>query len=220
VNRNHWHFSPATVNACYDPGLNDVTFPAGILQPPFFSEQAPDAINYGAIGSVIGHELTHGFDDTGSHFDAYGNLKNWWTKSDRSKFDKRAKVLVDQFNKPKLLEGLHINGKLTLGENIADLGGALLALDAYVRFKERNNIKDYKKSGFNDKQLFFIGLGIVERAHVRDEALRQRLITDPHSPPEFRINIPLSNMESFYDAFNVTSKNKLFRQINNRVDIW
>jgi len=220
VDRTEWHFSPATVNACYDPGLNDITFPAGILQSPFFSEHAPDAINYGAIGSVIGHEITHGFDDTGSHFDAYGNLKNWWTKNDRKKFEKRASILVDQFNNAKLFDGLNVNGKLTLGENIADLGGALLAYDAYISFKKKNSVKDYFLEGFTDEQLFFIGLAIIERGHVTKEAVRQRLITDPHSPPEFRINIPLSNMEYFYKVFDVKENNKLYRNKKERVMIW
>jgi len=220
VNRTEWHFSPSTVNACYDPGLNDVTFPAGILQPPFFDELAPDAINYGAIGSVIGHELTHGFDDTGSHFDAYGNLKNWWTNEDRKKFEDRAKILVRQFGDAKLFEGLCVNGKLTLGENIADLGGILLALDAYKHFKKRNNIKDFKKQGFTDTQLFFIGYAITERGHTIRETERQRLITDPHSPSVFRVNIPLSNMKEFYDAFGVLNKSKLFREDKKLADIW
>tara|TARA_B100000745_G_scaffold300608_1_gene255944 strand:- start:15170 stop:17149 length:1980 start_codon:yes stop_codon:yes gene_type:complete len=220
VDRTKWHFSPATVNACYDPGLNDITFPAGILQPPFFDVNAPDAINYGAIGSVIGHELTHGFDDSGSKFDAYGNLKNWWTREDRKKFEKRTSTLVSQFNNAKLFDGLHVNGKMTLGENIADLGGAVIAYDAYKRFKKRNKIKDYTISGFDDEQLFFIGLAVIERGHVQKESIRQRLITDPHSPPEFRINIPFSNMESFYEVFGVTPKNKLYRNKKQRAEIW
>ena len=213
VNREEWFMPPQLVNAYYQPPLNDIAFPAAILQPPFFDPAAEDALNFGGIGSVIGHELTHGFDDQGSRFDACGNLKEWWTAEDKARFDAKAAHLAEQFDKYEPLPGAHINGKLTLGENIADLGGVLIAYDA---------LKLALGDRFSPEvaQRFFIGYAITERGHYREEILRLQLQTDPHSPGEFRVNGPVSNIDEFYDAFGVKEGDKLWRKPEDRVKIW
>jgi len=219
VDRAEWCMSASTVNAYYHPTLLDIAFPAGILQPPFFDEEVDPAINFGSIGSVIGHEITHGFDDEGGKFDAQGNLKNWWTPKDKKSFEKKTKVLEEQFNKCEALPGKFVNGKLTLGENVADLGGASIAYDAFQIY-----MKDHGRlpliDGFTPEQRFFLSLAIFEAENEREENLRQSLITDPHSPGKFRINIPLSNMEEFYAAFSIKEGDKMYRSSKDRAKIW
>jgi len=218
VDRKEWFMYPQTINAYYSPNLNDIVFPAAILQPPFFDKDADDAINYGAIGSVIGHEITHGFDDQGCKFDGKGNRKTWWTKQDTARFEKKAQVLVQQYNKYTVADGLKVNGQLTLGENIADLGGASIAYDAYqLRLKKtgRKNIE-----GFTPEQRFFLGLAVIERENRRPEAEKVQVLTDPHSPSITRVNGPVSNLPEFYEAFGVKKGNKLYREPKNRAKIW
>ncbi len=218
VDRKEWFMYPQTVNAYCSFGLNDVVFPAAILQRPFFSVDADDAINYGAIGSVIGHEITHAFDDQGSKFDGKGNRKTWWTAQDRARFMKKANVLVKQFNEYQVTGGIKVNGQLTLGENIADLGGASIAFDAYkLRLaKTGGKIID----GFTPEQRFFLGLALFERENKRPEAEKTAVLTDPHSPGIFRINGPASNLPEFYEAFGVKKDDKLFRPPSSRAKIW
>ena len=219
VDRTRWGMTPPTVNAYYSPLFNEIAFPAGILQPPFFDVKFDDAMNYGAIGGVIGHELSHGFDDSGSQYDADGNLKNWWTEQDRKQFESRADALVAQFNGFKVLDSIGVNGRLTLGENIGDLGGLTIAYAAIEKAWAKKG-KPKNQDGFTPEQRFFIGWAIGWRAKYRDEALLNQIKTDPHSPPYFRVNGPLSNMPSFYQAFEVKQGDKMFRPDGNRVEIW
>lgn len=218
VDRKEWHMTPPTVNAYFSPNMNEIVFPAGILQPPYFSMTADDAVNYGAIGSIIGHELTHGFDDEGSHFDAKGNLKKWWTTNDRKKFMQKAKMIEKQFDAYVAIDDLHVNGKLTLGENIADLGGLAIAYDAFVRSHGDKEVR--KIDGLTALQRFFIGFAIGERNVTRPEVARMRVLTDPHSPPRYRVNGAVTNMDEFYDAFHVTPDKKLFKEPQKRAKIW
>jgi putative endopeptidase len=219
VNREEWLMPPQLVNAYYMPPMNEIAFPAAILQPPFFDGTVVDgddvglAINYGGIGSVIGHELTHGFDDQGSRFDLHGNLKEWWTAEDKVRFDASAAHLAEQFDQYEPLPGAHINGKLTLGENLADLGGLLIAYDA---------LKLAMGDRFSREvaQNFFMGYATSEREHSREEILRLQLQTDPHSPGKFRVNGPMSNLPQFYEAFDVREGDKLWRKPEDRVKIW
>lgn len=213
VNRNEWLMSPQTVNAYYMPPMNDIVFPAAILQAPFFDPAADDATNFGGIGTVIGHELTHGFDDQGSRFDLHGNLNEWWTPEDKTRFDAQAAHLAEQFDNYEVLPGLFVNGKLTLGENIADLGGLLIALDGLkLALGDAMNVDAARK--------FFTSYAITERSHSREEILRLRVQTDPHSPAEFRVNGPLSNMVEFYEAFDVKAGDRLWREEKDRIRIW
>lgn len=218
VDHSEWFMSPQTVNAYCSFGLNDVVFPAAILQPPFFSVDADDAINYGAMGSVIGHEITHGFDDQGSKFDGKGNRKTWWTKKDSASFASKAKILVKQFNNYTVADGLKVNGQLTLGENIADLGGASIAYDAYQLRLARDGRKDI--GGFTPEQRFFLGLALFERENTRPEQQKMQVLTDPHSPGVYRINGPASNLPEFYQAFGVKKGDKLYRDPKARAKIW
>lgn len=218
VDRKEWFMSPQTVNAYCSFGLNDVVFPAAILQPPFFSESADDAVNYGSIGSVIGHEITHGFDDQGSKFDGHGNRKTWWTKKDQLRFAKKAKRLVTEFNTYRVADGLSVNGQLTLGENIADLGGASIAFDAYQMRLKKTGRTDI--DGFTPEQRFFLSFALFERENRRPEAEKTQVLTDPHSPGQFRINGPASNLPEFYAAFGVKKGDKLYREPKNRAKIW
>ena len=218
VDRGEWFMSPQTVNAYCSFGLNDVVFPAAILQPPFFSVEADDALNYGAMGSVIGHEITHGFDDQGCKFDGKGNRKTWWTKQDSARFKKKADVIVKEFNGYTVADGLKVNGQLTLGENIADLGGASIAYDAYqlhLAKADRKNI-----NGYTPEQRFFLGFALFERENRRPESEKTQVLTDPHSPGQFRINGPASNLPEFYEAFNVQKGDKLYRAPSARAKIW
>lgn len=218
VDRSEWGMTPPTVNAYYNPSMNEIVFPAGILQPPFFNPQADDAVNYGGIGAVIGHEMTHGFDDEGRNFDAKGNLSAWWSPEDSAKFMGKAQLIVDQFNGFVVLDSLHVNGQLTLGENIADLGGLNIAYEAFKRTPEGKS--DKKLDGLTPDQRFFISYATIWAGSIRPEAAAQRLITDPHSPAEYRVNGTLSNMEQFYKAFDVTSKDALYRPDSLRAKIW
>jgi predicted metalloendopeptidase len=218
VDRTEWHMTPPTVNAYYNPTMNEIVFPAGILQPPFFDMKADDAVNYGGIGAVIGHEITHGFDDQGSRSDAHGNLVNWWTTEDRERFTAKTDKLVKQYDACEVLDGLHVNGQLTLGENIADLGGITIAYAAYQ--KSLGGKAAPKIDGFTGPQRFFIGFAQVWRGSSRDAQMRLMIRTDPHSPPQFRTNVPLSNLKAFYDAFDVGSGQPMFRKAADRVEVW
>lgn len=219
VDRREWHTSPQTVNAFYDPNNNEILFPAGILQPPFFDPTGDPAVNYGAMGSVIGHELTHGFDDSGAKFDGKGNYKNWWSARDKKEFEKRAAVLVKQFNTYQVAD-LPVNGKLTLGENIADLGGLLIAYDAFRIFLEKHPKHRALLGGFTPEQRFFLGLGFFEASHRRPEYARMLVMVDPHAPPHTRVNGPVSNCEAFYHAFQVEPRDALYRSPKTRAAIW
>lgn len=218
INRAEWFMYPQTVNAYFAPNLNDIVFPAAILQPPFFNLTADDALNYGCIGTVIGHEITHGFDDEGSKFDYKGNLKGWWTAEDRKEFERKAKKVEKQFNAYKVADGVAVNGKLTLGENIADLGGISIAYDAYQLQLARTGRKDI--DGLSPEQRFFIGFSLFERENARPEFTKMQVLTDPHSPGIFRINGPLSNFSAFYEAYGVKKGDKHYRAPKDREMVW
>jgi endothelin-converting enzyme len=218
VDREEWFISPQTVNAFYSPNMNEIVFPAAILQPPFFIPEADDAVNYGAIGAIIGHELTHGFDDQGRKSDGEGNLRDWWKESDATRFQERAQVLIAQYERYYPVESIHINGELTLGENIADLGGLTIAYHAYV--KSLKGKKAPVIDGFSGEQRLFIGFARIQRGKIREEKLRERLLTDPHSPGQYRVNGVVSNMPEFYDAFNVKIGDELYRSKEERAEIW
>ncbi|MDE1919294.1 MAG: M13 family metallopeptidase [Patescibacteria group bacterium] len=218
VDRKEWFMSPQTVNAYCSFGLNDIVFPAAILQHPFFDARADDAFNYGAIGSVIGHEITHGFDDQGSKFDGKGNRKTWWTAIDRKRFEQKAEKLITEFDAYEVAPGIHVNGKLTLGENIADLGGISIAYDAYQLRRRETGRKII--SGFTPEQRFFLGYAMTEREQERPEYRKTMVMTDPHSPSRFRVNGPLSNLPEFHEAFQVQKGDKLYREPGDRAKIW
>lgn len=218
VDKTQWGMTPPTVNAYYNPSNNEIVFPAGILQPPFFNPQADDAVNYGGIGAVIGHEITHGFDDEGRNFDAKGNLNSWWLPEDSAKFVAKAKMIVDQFNGYKVLDTIPVNGELTLGENIADLGGITISYEAFKRTKQGQGTE--KIDGLTPDQRFFLGFATIWAGNIRPEAAAQRIITDPHSPAQFRVNGPLSNIDKFYNAFDVKEGDALYRPDSLRAKIW
>ncbi len=219
VDRTEWHMSPQTVNAYYSPTMNEVVFPAAILQPPFFDMAADDAVNYGAIGLVIGHEMTHGFDDKGRQYDLNGNINDWWTEKDGERFKERSQILVDQFNNMTVFDSLHVDGKLTLGENIADLGGLNVSYTAYLKSLEGKETPA-PIDGLTDKQRFFIGYAQLWRQTIRDKELMRRLKEDVHSPGNFRVNGPLTNMPEFYAAFDVQPGNPMYRKAEDRAKIW
>lgn len=218
MDRAEWLMYPQEVNAYYQPTMNDIAFPAAILQPPFFSFGADDALNYGAIGTVIGHEITHGFDDEGSKFDAKGNLKSWWTPEDRKRFMAKAKKVEKQFDTYEVADGIKVNGKLTLGENIADLGGLSIAYDAYQIQLARTGRKDIE--GLSPEERFFVGFSLFERENCRPEYTKMQVLTDPHSPGVFRINGPISNFDAFYEAYGVKRGDKHFRTPKEREMVW
>ena len=220
VDKTEWHMTPQTVNAYYSPSQNEIVFPAGILQPPFFDAGMDDAINYGAIGVVIGHEMTHGFDDEGRKYDAHGNLNEWWTEADAKAFEARAQKLVDQFNSYEALPGLKVNGHLTLGENIADLGGTTMAYEALERALAKDPSKRKTIDGFTPEQRFFLSFAQVWRTNWRDAELRRRITTDPHSPGQFRAIGPEVNLQEFYDAFGIKEGAPLWRPLEQRAIIW
>lgn len=218
VDKDEWFMSPQTVNAYYSSSQNEIVFPAGILQPPFYSFEADHAINYGGIGAVIGHEFTHGFDDQGSKYDAKGNLENWWTEDDRKRFDERANLVVDQFNHYEPLDSVFVNGKLTLGENIADLGGTTLAY--YALKKEVEGAEPEMIDGFDYKQRFFLGWAQVWHMNMTDEELRKRINTDSHSPGQYRVLGPLSNLTEFAEAFGCQEGDAMIQADSLKAVIW
>jgi putative endopeptidase len=218
VDRTEWGMTPQTVNAYYNPPLNEIVFPAAILQPPFFNMQADDAVNYGAIGAVIGHEIGHGFDDSGSTFDGDGVLRNWWTDEDHAEFEKRTAQLIGQYNGFQVFDDLNVNGEFTLGENIGDLGGISIGLKAYHMTLEGKEAPVL--DGFTGDQRVFIGFGQVWQQLYRDEALRQQVATDPHSPAMFRANGPVRNVPEFYTAFDVQPGDAMYLPPEERVKIW
>jgi len=219
VDKDEWYMTPQTVNAYYNPSSNDINFPAAILQPPFFNPSADDAVNYGAIGVVIGHEMTHGFDDQGRQFDKEGNLSDWWTAEDAKLFNERTQVLVDFFNNICVLDTVHANGKYTLGENIADQGGLQIAWQAY-----QNTLTGKEKpaniDGLNDAQRFFIGYATVWAGNIRDAEILRLTKMDPHSLGKWRVNGAVPHIDAWYEAFNVTPENKMFVPKEKRVAIW
>jgi len=213
-----WHMTPQTVNAYYNPAANEIVFPAAILQAPFFNMQADDAVNYGGIGAVIGHEMGHGFDDQGSKYDATGNLRNWWTKQDLKEFSNRTKSLVKQYSNYQVFEDLNVNGELTLGENIGDLSGVTIAYKAYKA--SLNGKKAPVIDGLTGEQRFFMGYAQIWRSKIVEKSMRNRVATDPHSPGEFRALGSLSNMDEFYQAFNVKEGDAMYIAPEKRVKIW
>jgi putative endopeptidase len=218
VDKTEWGMTPPTVNAYYNPTFNEIVFPAGILQFPFFDKNADDAINYGAIGAVIGHEMTHGFDDQGRQYDKDGNLKDWWTKDDADKFKKRVQVMIDQYNQFTVLNNLHVNGSLTQGENLADIGGIAIAYQAFKNTPEGKG--DAKIDGFTPDQRFFLSFAQVWRIKNSDETMRLRISVDPHSPEMYRVNGPVSNTPAFYKAFDIKPGDKMYRDEKDRVKVW
>jgi predicted metalloendopeptidase len=218
VDRADWGMTPPTVNAYYNPSRNEIVFPAGILQPPFFDPKEDDAVNYGGIGAVIGHEMTHGFDDQGRQYDPKGNLTDWWTPDSANKFKARASGIVKQFTDYTVLGGVHLIGERTQGENIADLGGLKIAYAALQ--KDLAGQPRTKIDGFTPEQRFFLSYASIWRGEIRPEALRLRIKTDPHSPAEFRCNGPLSNLDEFAAAFEVPEGAPMRRPADERVTIW
>ncbi len=208
VDKTRWGMTPPTINAYYNPSFNEIVFPAGILQPPFFNVAADDALNYGNAGGIIGHEVTHGFDDEGSQYDAAGNLKMWWTADDRARFEKKADCIVNQFDNYEVLPGLKMQGKLTLGENIADLGGLVIAYNAFEKSLE-SKPRPEKIDGFTPEQRFFIGYALGWMVNQRPESIRTQVLGDPHAIPEWRVIGPLSNMPEFAEAFACKTGDKM-----------
>ncbi len=218
VDRDEWHMTPQTINAYYNPSQNEIVFPAAILQPPFFNLAADDAVNYGGIGAVIGHETGHGFDDQGSKWDGAGNLNQWWTPADRTEFDKREDSLVAQFDQFEPFPGFKVNGRLTLGENSADLAGLTIAYRAYqlsLGGKPAPVI-----DGLTGDQRFFLGFAQIWRRKHREADLKNRLLVDPHSPAEYRVNGTVRNVPAFYAAFGVKEGDKMYLPPEKRVKIW
>ena len=219
VDKTEWVITPQTVNAGYVPQFNEIIFPAAILQPPFFNFYADDAVNYGAIGAGIGHEISHAFDDSGARYDSDGNLKNWWTDKDLEEFTKRANALADQYSGIEVLDSVYVNGKFTLGENIGDLGGVLGAYDGLeLSFKE--NERPGNIDGLTPEQRFFISWATIWRNLIREDALRRQIKTDPHSPGEVRATQPLKNIDAFYKAFDIKEGDPMYLPPDKRVRIW
>lgn len=219
VDKTEWGMNPQTVNAYYSPLNNEIVFPAAILQPPFFDFNADAPVNYGGIGAVIGHEISHGFDDQGANFDANGNMVNWWSEADLNQFKERGGALIAQFDAIEALPGVHVNGKLTLGENIGDLGGVNVAYDGLMMHFEQNGKTD-SIDGFSPEQRFFMSWATVWRTKFRDEALRTKIQTDPHAPGMYRAYMPLRNVDAFYTAFNIVETDSLYLPKEERVYIW
>ncbi|GAB2711812.1 peptidase M13 [Hymenobacter frigidus] len=218
VDRSVWGMTPPTVNAYYSPSLNEIVFPAGILQAPFYDPKADDAVNYGGIGAVIGHEMTHGFDDQGRKVDSQGNLRDWWTKEDGEKFMAKADVVGKQFDAFSPLDSVHVNGKLTMGENLADLGGLTIAYAAFMKTPQAKAGKPI--DGFTPEQRFFLNFAQIWRINQRPEAMRQQVQTDPHSPGQYRTIGPLQNMPEFHKAFSCKDGDKMVRSSADRAKIW
>jgi putative endopeptidase len=219
VDRTEWGMAPQIVNAYFNPVNNEIVFPAAILQPPFYNYTADEAVNYGGIGAVIGHEISHSFDDQGSRFDAEGNLSNWWTDEDSENFAVLGKKLADQYSAVEALEGVHLNGEFTLGENIGDLGGVNAAYEGLQIFFEQNG-KPEDIDGFTAEQRFFMSWGTIWRTKMRDDAMRNLIKTNPHAPGMYRAYMPLKNVDAFYTAFNIAEGDKMYLNPDDRVKIW
>ncbi|CAL2080206.1 M13 family metallopeptidase [Tenacibaculum sp. 190524A02b] len=219
VDRSEWGMSPQTVNAYFNPVNNEIVFPAAILQPPFYNYKADEAVNYGGIGAVIGHEISHSFDDSGARFDGDGNLKNWWTEEDSKKFADAGQKLVSQFDNIIAIDSMHLNGKFTLGENIGDLGGVQAAYEGLQIFLAKNG-RPENIDGYTPEQRFFLSWGTIWRTKMRDEALKNKIMTDTHAPGMYRAYMPLKNVDSFYEAFEVKEGDKMYLKPEDRVRIW
>jgi putative endopeptidase len=218
VDRTEWHTTPPTVTAYNNPPLNEIVFPAGILQSPYFDVNADDALNYGGIGMVIGHEITHSFDDQGAQYDKVGNVTDWWTKADYEKFKAKTQQVIDQYNSFTVLDSVHVKGALTVGENTADIAGIAIAYDA---FKLTDQGRDTTKlDGFTPDQRFFISIARIWRVKTKDEFMRTYVNTNPHSPATWRVNGPLMNFTPFYKAFNVQPGDKMYKPENERITVW
>lgn len=217
-NRDEWHTTPSTVTAYYNPSLNEIVFPAGILQAPYFDLYADDAVNYGGIGMVIGHEFTHAFDDQGAQFDKNGNVTDWWTEADYTKFKEKTQQIIDQYNAFTVLDSVHIKGALTVGENTADNGGIAIAFDAFKLTAQGQDTT--KIGGYTPNQRFFLSVARIWRVKTRDEFLRNYVATDPHSPPIWRVNGPLMNFTPFYEAFDVQPGDANYKPKEERIKIW
>lgn len=218
VDRTEWHTTPPTVTAYNNPPLNEIVFPAGILQPPYFDVNADDALNYGGIGMVIGHEITHSFDDQGAQYDKYGNVTNWWTKTDYDKFKARTQQVIDQYNKFTVLDSVHVKGALTVGENTADIAGVAIAYDAF-KLTEQGKSNE-KLDGFTPDQRFFISIARIWRVKTRNAYMGMYVNTNPHSPAKWRVNGPLMNFTPFYNAFNVQPGDKMYKPEKDRIVVW
>jgi endothelin-converting enzyme/putative endopeptidase len=216
VDRGEWQMTPPTVNAYYDPQMNDINFPAGVLQPPLFDANSDAAPNFGDTGATMGHELTHGFDDEGRQFDAHGNLRDWWTLEDTKAFEQRASCISDQYSQYVVVDDIKINGKLTLGEDIADLGGLILAHMAWQEDTKGQTLEPIE--GFTPEQRFFIAYGQSWCASTRDETKRLRATVDPHSPDKYRANGVVSNLQEFQEAFHCKAGSAMARE--NRCRVW
>lgn len=219
VDKTTWGMSPQTVNAYFNPSYNEIVFPAAILQPPFYNYKADEAVNYGGIGAVIGHEISHAFDDSGARYDGDGNLKNWWTDADLESFTKRGDALAEQYSSIEVLDSVYINGKFTLGENIGDLGGLTAAYVGLQKYYEEHGHPE-KIDGLTAEQRFFISWATIWRTKMREDALRTRIKTDPHSPGMYRAYVPLQNIDAFYDAFGIKEGDSMFIPEEQRVRIW
>jgi putative endopeptidase len=218
IDRAEWGMTPPTVNAYYNPSMNEIVFPAGIMQPPFFDPKADDAVNYGGMGAVIGHEITHGFDDQGRQYDAEGNLKDWWTKTDAEQFTQRAEMVVNQYDAYEVLPAVKVNGKLTLGENLADIGGLNIAYTALQ--KALAGKKKDKIAGFTPEQRFFLAWAQIWRVNATEQYFNQQVQTDPHSPGRFRTNGPVMNMPQFYEAFGCKPGDQMVKPAAEQIKIW
>ena len=219
VDRTEWGMSPQTVNAYFNPVNNEIVFPAAILQPPFYDYKADEAVNYGGIGAVIGHEISHSFDDSGSRFDGDGNLKNWWTEEDAEEFKKAGKKLIDQYSNIVAIDSMRLNGEFTLGENIGDLGGVQAAYEGLQIFLEKNG-RPGEIDGYTPEQRFFLSWGTIWRTKMRDEALKNLIMTDTHAPGMYRAYMPLKNVDAFYTAFDVKKGDNMYLEPEDRVRIW
>ncbi|MDD3003723.1 M13 family metallopeptidase [Flavobacterium sp.] len=219
VDKDEWFMSPQTVNAYYNPSYNEIVFPAAILQPPFYNYQADEAVNYGGIGAVIGHEISHGFDDSGSRYNAEGNLVNWWSEEDLNLFTGLGSALADQYSQLQPLPGIHVDGKFTLGENIGDLGGVNAAYDGLQLYLKENPNQPLI-DGFTPNQRFFISWATIWRTKARDEAIKNQVKTDPHSPGMYRAYVPLQNVDAFYEAFDIKKTDGMYIEPEKRVKIW
>ena len=218
IDKDEWHMTPQTVNAYYNPTMNEIVFPAAILQPPFFNLEADDAVNYGGIGAVIGHEMGHGFDDQGAKFDGEGNMRDWWTEADLKAFESKGNALIAQYNGYQVFDDLHVNGSLTLGENIGDLSGVTIAYKAYKMSLDGKEAPVI--DGLTGDQRFFMGFTQIWRVKMKEEAMRNRVATDPHSPGHFRALGALSNMPEFYSTYDVKQGDKMYIAPESRVKIW